>query len=101
MSPTTATTALIDNLTIVAMDLERVVAEQSVRARNGRIAAVGRRGLLRALACAYLLPGLADMHVHLLCKENRRPTRPSQPRRGPPRRRRSGSAANVGLHVEA
>jgi imidazolonepropionase-like amidohydrolase len=55
------------------MDEERVLADQTVVVRDGRIAAMGNRaevpvppGALRVEGQGrYLLPGLADMHAHL------------------------------------
>lgn len=58
---------------VVPMDGERVARDQTVIVRGGRIAAVGPRGRVRVPKGAtrvegrgrYLMPGLADMHVHL------------------------------------
>lgn len=58
---------------IIPLDRERIVVNQTVIVREGRIAAVGPandievpKGALRIEARgAYLVPGLVDMHVHL------------------------------------
>ena len=61
------------NVTIVPMDRERVVPNQTVIARDGRIEAIGSTEEVDVPTGAvmidgrgrYLLPGLAEMHVHL------------------------------------
>jgi len=58
---------------VVPMDSERVIRDQTVVVRKGRIAAVGATKSVRVPKGAiridgrgrYLMPGLADMHVHL------------------------------------
>jgi imidazolonepropionase-like amidohydrolase len=56
---------------LVPMDEPRVVREQTVIVRDGRIAAIGSglavpqgANVIDGLGVAYLSPGLADMHVH-------------------------------------
>lgn len=66
---------LFVNANVVPMDRERVLRGQSVLVENGRIAAVAPR--LRAppgarvidARGAWLVPGLADMHVHVGTRE--------------------------------
>lgn len=60
--------------TVIPMDTERLVPDQTVLTAGGRILAIGParsvqvpKGALRIDATGrYLLPALADMHVHLL-----------------------------------
>ena len=62
----------ITNVSVVPMDAERVVPDQTVLVRDGTIAWIGPTGEARldpdALvvdgAGGFLMPGLADMHVH-------------------------------------
>jgi imidazolonepropionase-like amidohydrolase len=61
------------NVNVVPMDKERVLRNQTVIVRNGVIAEIGDTRRLKVPAGAqqidgtgkYLIPGLADMHVHL------------------------------------
>ncbi|MEJ7812569.1 MAG: amidohydrolase family protein [Gemmatimonadaceae bacterium] len=61
-----------EGVTVVPMDRERVLERQTVVVRDGRIARIGPSGAVRVPAGAirvdgrgrYLMPGLADMHVH-------------------------------------
>ena len=61
------------NVNVVPFDRERIVAEQTVVVRDGRIAEIGSADKTKVPAGAlqidgrgkYLMPGLADMHVHL------------------------------------
>jgi imidazolonepropionase-like amidohydrolase len=61
------------NVTVVPMDTERIIAHQTVVAENGRITALGPVRSVRVPKGAqridgrsrFLMPGLADMHVHL------------------------------------
>jgi len=61
------------NINVVPMDTERVLAGQTVIVKDGRIAEMGPAEQIKVPAGAvrvdgrgkYLLPGLADMHVHL------------------------------------
>lgn len=63
----------IEHVTVVPMDREGVLADQTVLVRDGVIAALGPAGELAVPADArridgrgrYLMPGLADMHVHV------------------------------------
>ena len=61
------------NVNVVPFDRERIVEGQTVIVRDGRIAEIGPANKTKAPAGAreidgrgkYLMPGLADMHVHL------------------------------------
>ncbi len=61
------------NVNVLPMDSERVLTAQTVIVKDGRIAEIGPASKIKAPADAlkvdgrgkYLLPGLADMHVHL------------------------------------
>ncbi len=59
------------NVNVVPMDQERVLAGQTVIVKDGRIAEMGEQIKVPAGAVRvdgrgkYLLPGLADMHVHI------------------------------------
>ncbi len=71
----TVPATLFVNVNIVPMDRERVLRRQSVLVRDGRIAAIGPRLAtpegVRVIdgRGAFLLPGLADMHVHVRDRE--------------------------------
>jgi imidazolonepropionase-like amidohydrolase len=60
------------NVNLVPMDEERVLARQTVLVKDGVIAAIGTTDKVKAPSGAlridgrakYLMPGLADMHVH-------------------------------------
>jgi imidazolonepropionase-like amidohydrolase len=66
-------TFVIENVRIIPMDRERVIEGQAVLIQKGRITGIGDIATLQIPADAvhidghgdYLLPGLADMHVHL------------------------------------
>jgi hypothetical protein len=72
-TPLAAQDIAITNVNVIPMDRERVLAGQDVLIRNGRVRAFGARGTVRIPLNAhridgrgrYLLPGLADMHVHV------------------------------------
>ena len=61
------------NVNVLPMDAERVLADQTVIVRDGRIAEVGPAARVRVPAGArridgrgkYLMPGLAEMHAHI------------------------------------
>lgn len=61
------------NVNVVPMDTERVIANQTVIVKDGVITEIGPAAKLKIPASAlrvdgrgkYLMPGLADMHVHL------------------------------------
>jgi len=69
--------AFVD-VTVVPMDADRVLAHQTVVARDGRIIALGNVNAVPVPPDAirvdrhgdgFLIPGLADMHVHLLVND--------------------------------
>ena len=61
------------NVNVVPLDRERILEGQTVVVRDGRIAQIGRASDVKVPAGAlkvdgggkYLMPGLADMHIHL------------------------------------
>ena len=63
----------ITGVSVIPMDRERVLSDQTVLVREGRIAAIGPRSSVSIPAGAqridgagkFLIPGLADMHAHL------------------------------------
>src|SRR5688572_24229854 len=67
------TTAFV-GVNVIPMDRERVLANQTVIVRNGMIAEIGDAGKVKVPKDAvrvdgtgkYLIPGLVDMHTHLL-----------------------------------
>ena len=66
-------TVVFDNVNVIPMDRERVLDNQTVVVRDGRIAQIGAAGSVNAPAGAtrvdgsgkFLMPGLAEMHGHL------------------------------------
>ncbi len=63
----------IENVNLIPMDRERIVHGQTVVVRDGRIAAIGPAGSVDTEGARrvdgngrYLIPGLADMHVHFM-----------------------------------
>ena len=72
-----APVALID-VNVVPMDRERVINGQTVILRDGRIAEIGPQNAVKVPRDAiriegrgrYLMPGLADMHVHLFSPDD-------------------------------
>lgn len=62
------------NVSVIPMDRERILRDQTVIVRNGQIDEIGPTGKVRVPASAlrvngqgkYLMPGLIDMHTHLL-----------------------------------
>lgn len=62
----------IEHVTVLPMDSERRLEDQTVLLRDGRIEAIGRSGDVEVPSGAervdgrgkFLVPGLADMHVH-------------------------------------
>lgn len=69
-----AQTAAFVGVNIIPMDRERVLANQTVVVKNGSITEVGDAGKVKVPKDAvtidgkgkYLIPGLVDMHTHLL-----------------------------------
>ncbi len=72
------TTVVFENITVIPMDSERVLEEQTVVIEDGRIAAIGLSGEVEIPADAhvvdgegrFLIPGLSDMHMHTFGSEN-------------------------------
>ena len=70
----TASVVVFERVNVVPMDRERVLANQTVVVRDGRIAAIGPADNVEAPAGAtlvdgrgqFLMPTLAEMHAHLL-----------------------------------
>ena len=70
--PTGAVTAFV-HVNVIPMDRERVLRDHTVLVRGGKIARIGPSQAIRLPRHAtrvagrgrYLIPGLADMHVHL------------------------------------
>ena len=69
-----AQTVAFTNVNVIPMDRERVLANQTVVVRNGLIVEIGDAKKVKLPKDAtridgagkYLLPGLVDMHTHLL-----------------------------------
>jgi hypothetical protein len=72
--PVSAQTVAFTNVNVIPMDRERVVANQTVVIKNGLIVEIGDAKKVKLAKDAvridgtgkYLLPGLVDMHTHLL-----------------------------------
>ena len=66
------------NVNVIPMDRERVLSNQTVLVRDGVIVELGAANKIKVPKDAeridgrgkYLLPGLSDMHAHLLSDEN-------------------------------
>ena len=66
------------NVNVIPMDRERVLKNQTVIVRNGRIAEIGDAARVRAPAGSlrvdgrgkYLVPGFVDMHTHLFSDDD-------------------------------
>ncbi len=66
------------NVNVIPMDRERVLRDQTVVVRDGRIAEIGDAARIKAPKEAqvidgrgkYLIPGLIDMHTHLFSDED-------------------------------
>lgn len=80
-----AVTAFVD-VQVVPMDRERLLAHQTVLVRGTRIAELGAARQIKVppqalrvdgAGTAYLLPGLADMHTHVMRSEDLLPYRHS------------------------
>lgn len=76
--PGIETTVAFVNINVVPMDSERLLAGQTVVVEDGRITALGSSESIEVPTDAhvidgaekYLMPGLSDMHIHLLGSEN-------------------------------
>ncbi|MGB7203195.1 MAG: amidohydrolase family protein [Pyrinomonadaceae bacterium] len=74
------TTAFV-GVNVIPMDRERVVADQTVIVRNGLIVEIGNAAKMKVPKDAitidgkgkYLIPGLVDMHTHLLSDSDEYP----------------------------
>ena len=74
------TTAFV-GVNVIPMDRERVLKDQTVVVRNGVIAEIGESEKVKVPADAvrvdaagkYMVPGLVDMHTHLLSDSNEFP----------------------------
>jgi imidazolonepropionase-like amidohydrolase len=72
--PASAQTVAFTNVNVIPMDRERVLAKQTVLVKNGVIAEIGDAKKVKVPKDAvrvdgtgkYLVPGLVDMHTHLL-----------------------------------
>jgi imidazolonepropionase-like amidohydrolase len=66
------------NINVIPMDSERVLEDQTVVVKNGRIAELGASSTIQVPTEAlivdgegkFLMPGLSDMHMHLFGSEN-------------------------------
>jgi imidazolonepropionase-like amidohydrolase len=74
--PTRTSATLFRNVNLVPMDRERVLRGRSVLVNDGRITSIARHIdpppgaiIIDGRGTAYLVPGLADMHVHTDRKE--------------------------------
>ena len=71
----------ITNVNVIPMDRERVLQDQTVVIRRGRIHKIGPAARLKAPKGArlldgrgkYLMPGLVDMHAHLFSDDDEFP----------------------------
>lgn len=76
--PTFAQSVAFVGVNVIPMDRERVLMDQTVIVKNGVIAQVGDAKSVKAPRGAqvidgrgkYLIPGLVDMHVHMLSDED-------------------------------
>src|SRR5829696_5095415 len=76
-----AQTVAFTNVNVIPMDRERVLASQTVVVRNGVIAEIGNAKNVKLPKNAeridgtgkYLIPGLVDMHTHLLSDSDEYP----------------------------
>jgi imidazolonepropionase-like amidohydrolase len=73
VTPAAAQVVVFENVNLIPMDRNRVVPQQTVIVRDGRIAQIGPAASAKVPAGAvrvdgagkYLMPGLAEMHGHL------------------------------------
>ena len=73
-TPVSAQTVAFTNVNVIPMDRERVLANQTVIVKNGSITEIGNAKNVKLPNDAvridgngkYLVPGLVDMHTHLL-----------------------------------
>ena len=77
----TAQTIAFTNVNVIPMDKERVLMDQTVIVKDGMIVQVGDAGKVKVPKDAqqidgrgkYLIPGLMDMHVHMLSDDDQIP----------------------------
>ena len=80
-TPIGAQSTAFVGVNVIPMDRERVLADQTVIVRNGVIAEIGEAGKVKVPKDAvmvdgrgkYLIPGLVDMHTHLLSDSDEYP----------------------------
>jgi imidazolonepropionase-like amidohydrolase len=80
-APVSAKTVVFTNVNVIPMDRERVLANQTVVVKDGLIAEIGDAKKVKVPKDAvrvdgtgkYLIPGLVDMHTHLLSDSNEFP----------------------------
>src|ERR687890_460854 len=81
VAPVSAQTVAFTNVNVIPMDRERVLANQTVVIKNGLIAEIGDAKKVKLPKNAtridgtgkYLIPGLVDMHTHLLSDSDEYP----------------------------
>jgi imidazolonepropionase-like amidohydrolase len=81
IEPRAETVVAFVNVSIVPMDTERVLPNQTVIVRNGLIAEIGDAKRVKVPNAArridgagkFLIPGLTDMHVHLMSDDDEFP----------------------------
>lgn len=72
-APLSAEPVVFEGVTLIPMDEERVLENQTVVVNEGRIVAIGDSDMIKAPVGAqviagegrYLMPGLSDMHAHI------------------------------------
>lgn len=77
----TAQTVAFTNVSVIPMDRERLLANQTVIVKNGKILEIGNAKKVKLPKDAlridgtgkFLIPGLVDMHTHLLSDSNEFP----------------------------
>jgi imidazolonepropionase-like amidohydrolase len=77
-APTDSASTAFTDVAVIPMDRQRVLEGQTVVVQRGRIAAIGPTATTRVPAGAtrvdgrgkYLMPGIAEMHVHMPSAEN-------------------------------
>lgn len=80
-TPALAQTVAFTNVNVIPMDRERVLSNQTVLIKNGSIAEIGNTKKVKLPKDAvridgtgkYLIPGLVDMHTHLLSDSDEYP----------------------------
>lgn len=80
-APVSAQTVAFSNVSVIPMDREGVLANQTVVIRNGVIGEIGNTKKVKLPKHAlridgsgkYLIPGLVDMHTHLLSDSDEYP----------------------------